>query len=548
MPYVIGIDFGSDSVRSIIADTSNGDEIASSVFYYPRWAKGLYCDPAINRFRQHPLDFIEGIEATIRDCVAQVGPQVASQVAGLSVDSTGSTPVLVDRQGCPLALLPGFENNPNAMFILWKDHTAIEEAGEINVKSMSFETDYLKYVGGVYSSEWFWAKLLRVLREDKLVRKAAYSIVENCDWVPFLLSGGSSLSELKRGVCSAGHKGLWSPEWGGFPPNEYFNAIDPLLDGYVETLKNPILAADKPIGNLSKEWAQRLGLPDKVTIGIGAFDCHMGAVGGQIEPYYLSKVIGTSTCDMVVVPKDEIKDIVVKGICGQVDGSIIPGMVGMEAGQSAFGDAYAWFKNILSWPLRQLMDEHSGDGTLVPLLQQKIDNLIPELTKEAEKIELTERLESAMDWFNGRRTPDADQHLKGVLAGLHLGTDAPRIYRAIVEATCFGARAITERFIEQGIPIKGIIGIGGIAQKSPFVMQTMADVMNMPIKVHRSQQSCALGAAMFAATAAGIFPRVEDAMAAMGQGFIKEYIPSPEKVAIYENRYEQYKKSAVFYS
>jgi len=547
-PYTIGLDFGSDSVRAIIADISNGAEVASSVFYYPRWAQGLYCKPAESQFRQHPLDFIEGIESTIKDCVSQVGSEISSNIVGISIDSTGSTPILVDKNGTPLSLLPGFEENPNAMFVLWKDHTSIKEAEEINAKTKHSPVNYLKYVGGIYSSEWFWAKLLHVLREDESVREKAYSIVENCDWIPFILAGGQSLSDLKRGVCSAGHKGLWSEEWNGFPPNDYFKSIDLLLDGYVTTLDQPILAADKPVGTLSKEWAEKLGLSENIVVGIGAFDCHMGAVGGEIEPYYVSKVIGTSTCDVVVVPKDEIGDIVVEGICGQVKGSIIPGMIGMEAGQSAFGDAYAWFAKMIAWPIDQLIEENKDNETFVQLLKKKKASLLPELTKVAEKIAVTEKLESAIDWFNGRRTPDADQNLKGVLAGLHLGTDAPRIFRAIVEATCFGARAIVERFIEQGVPVKGIIGLGGIAQKSSFVMQMMADVINMPIKVHRSEQTCALGAAMFAATAAGVFEKVEDAMKAMGQGFSKTYIPNETLVALYEKRYQNYKKSAAFYS
>ncbi|PZP45050.1 MAG: ribulokinase [Pseudopedobacter saltans] len=547
MPYTIGLDFGSDSVRAIIANTANGEEVAASVFYYPRWAQGLYCDPENSQFRQHPLDFIEGIEATIKDCVAQAGPDIASQVVGISVDSTGSTPILVDENGTPLSLLEGLEENPNAMFVLWKDHTSIKEAEEFNEKTKNASTNYLKYVGGIYSSEWFWAKLLHVLREDETVRTKAHSIVENCDWVPFILAGGTSMADLKRGVCSAGHKGLWAQEWGGFPPNDYFVSIDPLLDGYVETLKNPILAADKSVGTLSKEWADKLGLPETVVIGIGAFDCHMGAVGGQIEPFYVSKVIGTSTCDIVVAPYEACKDIVVEGICGQVDGSVIPGMIGMEAGQSAFGDAYAWFAKIISWPIDQLIKENADNKDLVDLFKKKKSSLIPELTKAAEKIIVTEKTESAIDWFNGRRTPDADQTLKGVIAGLNLGTDAPRIFRAIVEATCFGARAIVERFIEQGVPIKGIIGLGGIAQKSPFVMQTMADVINMPIKVHISEQTCALGAAMFAATAAGVFQNVNEAMDAMGTGFLKTYEPNTDKVSLFEKRYQAYKKAADFY-
>jgi L-ribulokinase len=541
--YVIGVDYGSDSVRTIIADAHTGKEIAASVFYYPRWKKQLYCDAAGNQFRQHPLDYIEGLEHTIKDCVAKAGPVVAAGVKGISVDTTGSTPVAVNKQGTPLALLPGFEDNPNAMFILWKDHTSVAEAAEINAHAEKFETNYLQFVGGIYSSEWFWAKMLHVLREDEQVREAAYSFAEHCDWIPFLLSGGNDVLQMKRGVCAAGHKVLWAKEWGGLPPNNFFTSLDPLLDGYRQRLFNDTVAADNVAGIISGHWAQRLGLPNDVVIGVGAFDCHMGAVGGQIEPYYLSKVMGTSTCDILVAPIDEVGDQLVKGICGQVPGSVIPGMMGMEAGQSAFGDAYAWFKNLLTWPLKEILAKSgSADEALInTLVAATEDAIIPVLSQQAALLPVTADSEYAVDWLNGRRTPDANQLLTASISGIALGTGAPAIFRAIVEATCFGAKAIAERFVEQGIPVKGLIGLGGVARKSPFIMQMMADVNNMPIRIHRSEQTCALGAAMFAATAAGLYNKVQDAMQAMGQGFDMEYQPNPAMVAIYQQRYQQYK-------
>lgn len=531
--YVIGVDYGTDSVRSIIADTSTGNEISSSVFYYPRWKKQLYCNAVTNQFRQHPLDYVEGLEATIKDCVKQAGTEIAAQVKGIAVDTTGSTPIAVDAKGTPLSLLPEFAENPNAMFVLWKDHTSVKEATEINEHAPKFATNYLQFVGGIYSSEWFWAKLLHVLREDESVRNNIHSWVEHCDWIPFLLTGGSNVKDIKRGVCSAGHKGLWSEAFGGYPPNDFFASLDNVLDGFTEKLPKETYTSDKIAGTLSAEWANKLGLSTDVVIAVGAFDAHMGAVGGQIEPYYLSKVMGTSTCDMLVAPINEVGDTLVKGICGQVNGSIIPNMIGMEAGQSAFGDAYAWLKNVLSWSLNLLEDE--------TLKQQLSDKLIAELSKQAASLPLQEKDELAIDWINGRRTPDANQLLKGAFTGLNMGTDAPRLFKALVEATCFGAKAIVERFIEQGIPVKGLIGLGGVAKKSPYIMQVMADVMNMPIRIHKSEQTCALGAAMFAATAAGIFTKVEDAMQAMGQGFDAEYQPNNANVDYYAKRYEQYK-------
>ena len=541
--YVIGVDFGTDSVRSIIVDAADGEEIASSVFYYPRWKDQLYCNASINQFRQHPLDYIEGLEETIKRCLLQAGENVAANIKAISVDTTGSSPVIVNEQGTPLALVPGFENNPNATFVLWKDHTAVKEAAEINAHAEKFDVNYLKYVGGIYSSEWFWAKLLHVLREDEKVKAAAYSLVEHCDWIPFLLTGGNAVAALKRGICSAGHKALFAKEFGGLPPNDFFSSLDPLLDGFTSRLFTKTYTSSESAGNLCAEWAKRLGLSTNIVIGIGAFDAHMGAVGGQIEPYYLSKVMGTSTCDILVAPEEEIKNILVKGICGQVPGSVIPGMIGMEAGQSAFGDAYAWFRNILSWSVKQISNSKIVDAdTAAKLIDETISNIIPELTKHAEKIAINEDDELAVDWFNGRRTPDANQMLEGAFNGLSLGSNAPRLFKAVVESTCFGAKAIVDRFIEEKIAVKGLIGMGGVAKKSPFIMQMMADVMQMPIRIHRSEQTCAAGAAMFAATAAGLYDKVEDAMQAMGRGFETEYFPDKEKAEIYKKRYAQYKK------
>jgi L-ribulokinase len=546
--YVIGVDYGTDSVRTVLVDAANGREIVSSVFYYPRWKKQLYCNMYENQFRQHPLDYLEGLEQTIRECITKAGNAVASKVKAISVDTTGSTPVAVDRSGTPLALVEGFGENPNAMFVLWKDHTGVGEAAEINAHAQKFDINYLQYVGGIYSSEWFWAKLLHVLRSDKQVRDNLYSFVEHCDWIPFVLTGGTDAAGMKRGVCSAGHKALWAAEWGGLPPNDFFASLDPLLDGIRDRLFIQTYEADQAAGIISAEWAEKLGLPATVVIGVGAFDAHMGAVGGQIEPYHLSKVMGTSTCDMLVAPAADIGAHCVQGICGQVPGSIIPGMVGLEAGQSAFGDAYAWLKRLISWPLQELVASSTliAEEVKTSLVKEAMDGIIPLLDKRAAELPVDVDAELALDWFNGRRTPDANQMLTATITGLGLGSDAVRIYRAVVEATCFGAKAIADRFVEQGIPVKGLIGLGGVARKSPFVMQMMADVMNMPIRIHQSDQTCALGAAMFAATVAGVYPKVEDAMAAMGPGFDMTYQPDPLKVPIYRQRYEHYIKLGAF--
>jgi L-ribulokinase len=540
--FVIGVDYGTDSVRSVIINAKNGDEVASSVYHYQRWQQGLFCDAANNQFRQHPLDYIEGLEASIKDCIKKAGGAVAANIRGISVDTTGSTPVAVDKYGIPLALTTGFEYNPNAMFVLWKDHTGVNEAAEINEHAKKFDINYLKYVGGIYSSEWFWAKLLHILRVDEKVRAATHSWVEQCDWVPFLLTGGTNAAGIKRGRCSAGHKALWAEEFDGLPAEEFFSSLDPLLNGFRERLFTDTYTADEAAGHLSAEWAERLGLSTDVVVGTGAFDAHMGAVGGEIAPYYLSKVMGTSTCDILVAPSDEMQGKLVRGICGQVNGSVIPGMAGLEAGQSAFGDTYAWFKSLLAWPLNNLLDQSKiiDAQTAGALKDEMLGLIIPELSKQAALLPIDENTELAIDWLNGRRTPDANQMLKGAITGLSLGTDAPKIFRAFAEATCFGAKSIVDRFVEEGIPVKGIIGIGGVAKKSPYIMQMMADVLGMPIRTHQFEHTCALGAAMFAAVVAGIYPTVEEAMKAMGRGFDAAYYPDKEKQSIYLKRYDQY--------
>jgi len=546
--YVLGVDFGTDSVRSVLVHAGNGKELASSVFYYPRWKQGLFSNAAVNQFRQHPSDYIEGLEQTIKGCLQQASAEAAKNVKAISVDTTGSSPVAVDHTGIPLALLPGFENNPNAMFVLWKDHTAVAEAGQINEHASKFSINYLQYVGGIYSSEWFWAKLLHVLREDEAIRNNIASWVEHCDWIPFLLSGGNDIKHMKRSVCSAGHKALWAKEFNGFPPNDFFKTLDPLLDGFTNKLFTETFTADKAAGTLCPEWAARLGLGADVIIGVGAFDAHMGAVGGQIEPYHLSKVMGTSTCDILVAPTADLENKLVKGICGQVNGSVIPGMIGLEAGQSAFGDIYAWFRTVLAWPAKNLLYNSSVIDVITAqkLLEEMNDKLIGELSVQAAKIIPDINAPLAIDWMNGRRTPDANQLLKGAMANLSLGTEAPQIFYALVESTCFGAKAIVDRFLDEGIPVKGLIGLGGVAKKSPFIMQMMADTINIPIRIHKSEQTCALGAAMFAATAAGIYNKVEDAMEAMGSGFETTYYPNKKRAAYFKKRFKKYKRLGAF--
>lgn len=537
--YVIGIDYGTDSVRAVLVDAHSGAEVAQAVHPYARWQRGLYCNAAQNQFRQHPSDHLEGLEKTVR----QVAQKVAKEdIVGLAIDTTGSTPGAVDAQGQSLALTPGFEENPNAMFVLWKDHTALPEAAEINQKAKTWGgEDYTRFEGGIYSSEWFWAKIAHVVREDEAVAQAAHSWMEHCDWLTLQLTGGD-LATFKRSRCAAGHKAMWHESWGGLPSEEFLTQLEPRLAGLRDRLYTDTYTADEVAGTLSAAWAERLGLRPETVVAVGTFDAHAGAVAGEIEAYSMVKVMGTSTCDIVVAPMQEAGEKLVPGICGQVDGSVVPGMLGLEAGQSAVGDLLAWFRQLIEWPLRALLPE---SGVLSAEQQEKLreelaGRMMQELNKAAAAVDPEESQVLALDWVNGRRTPDANQALKGALMNLAMGTDAPHIFRALVESICYGSRRIVERFEEQGVPIKQVIGLGGVAKKSGFMMQTLADVLNRPIKVAESDQAPALGAAMYAAVAAGIHPDVTTAQRAMGNGFADTYEPNPARVADYDGRYQQY--------
>ena len=536
--YVIGVDFGTDSVRTMIVDSQNGNCLTSSISEYQRWKQGLYCDASVSKFRQHPLDYLESLESALLESLNSVSSDIKDKIKGISIDTTGSTVVAVNQEGVPLSLLSGYDENPNAMFILWKDHTANKEADEINYLARKWDIDFTQYEGGIYSSEWFWAKILHTLRTDENIRENTFSWVEHCDWISAVLTGNTNPLSLKRSRCAAGHKAMWHNDFEGLPSEDFLTKLDPLLAGLRDRLFKETYTSDKKMGNISEEWANKLGLPNDVVIGVGAFDCHMGAVGAEIKPYEFVRVMGTSTCDMLIAPNEQIGHLLIKGICGQVDGSIVPGMLGMEAGQSAYGDYYAWFQKIVTEPVKALLGEEAAE--------QLSKKLIPYLSDEALKLPISENDPVATDWINGRRTPDANHSLQAAFSGLNLGVDTVKMFKMIVEATAFGSKAIVDRFLEEGVPIERVIAIGGVAKKSPYVMQTLSDVLNMDIKVVKSEQACALGAAMNASVAAGIHPTVAHAQEAMGSGFDAEYHPRPEYVETYKILYSNYQTLGKF--
>ena len=533
--YVIGLDFGTDSCRALVVDVCNGQERGTGVSYYPRWKEGKYCDPHANRYRQHPLDYIESMTEAVHIALSQLTDDEANAICGLCFDTTGSTPALTDSEGNPLALCPEFADDPDAMFVLWKDHTAVREAEQINDLVKARQLNYLMYEGGTYSSEWVWSKVLHILNTNDKIKKAAYSWVEHCDWMTALVTGNTRPEQMLRSRCAAGHKAMWHADW-GLPSAEFLTELNPALAAMRPHLFTETYTAGTKAGTLTREWAERLGLPMGIAVSVGAIDAHMGAVGASIAPGVLTRIMGTSTCDILVASKEEIGNRCIPGICGQVDGSVLPDYIGFEAGQSAFGDIYAWFKNTLAWPLQFLPDSEE---------KRKVkDDMLVLLTNAAQAVDCSETSAVALDWLNGRRTPDADQSVKGMIANLTLGTTAPELFRAWVEATAFGSRRIAEHMKAQGLRIESVNAIGGISKKAPFVMQTLADVMGMPIRVIRTEQTCALGACMFAAVAAGVYPNISQAIEAMGSDIEAEYQPNPQRKQIYDVLYTRYLKLA----
>jgi len=524
--YTLGLDYGTNSVRALLVNTANGKEVATAVWGYEHGEAGVILGRDPNLARQHPADYVKGAEVTIKKALAEARRTVRGfkpeQVVGIGVDTTGSTPLPVDERGQPLAFQKRFAKHPAAMAWLWKDHTGVAEAAEITEKARQMRPQYLAKCGGTYSSEWFFSKILHCLRTAPEVFDAAYTWVECADWVPAMLTGTEAPDKLTIGVCAAGHKAMYSDEWGGYPDAEFLSALDPKLGELRTRLRPKAYAVDKAVGGLTAEWAARTGLPAGIPVAVGAFDAHLGGVGSGIAPGTLVKIIGTSTCDMMVVPVGQpLADI--PGLCGIVNGSILPGYWGLEAGQSAVGDIFNWFVNYLQ-PGGKKLGSHE------------------ELTKGAARLKPGESGLLALDWNNGNRTILVDQRLTGLLLGQTLYTTPAEIYRALIEATAFGALTIINRFEEYGVKVEQIVNCGGIAEKNPLVMQIYADVTGRPMKVSRSAQTCALGAAIAGAVVAGVHPDFAAAQKAMTGLKPRGFQPNPEAHAVYRELYALYRK------
>lgn len=508
----LGIDYGSDSVRCVVLGV-NGEEIAHASSFYKRWKEGKYCDAAHQQFRQHPSDYLEALDEAMAEVLKMCD---RSKICGIGVDCTGSTPCLADENGRPLALKDEFAENPDAMFVLWKDHTAEDEAKAITVYANANSVKYTDYCGTVYSSEWFWAKMLHVLRSDVRLQSAAYTFVEHCDFMVHELCGNYDVASWKRSQCAAWHKAMFHPSWGGLPPAEFFAGFGKELLPYMQNLYNKTFTADNKAGTLSQYYCEKWGLNQNVTVACSALDAHMGALGAGIEYGTFVKIMGTSCSDMVLA--DENIGLV-PGICGQAEGSILPGMTTLEEGQSAFGDIYAWFKRLF---------DYCG-GTSWDNLERDASAIAPSLENPW-----------TVDWHNGRRTPFADTSMRGMIGNLNLGTDVPMLYRSIVESTLFGSRRIVEHLRKFNVDINKVIASGGIALKSPFVMQMCADILNMEIGVAASLECCARGSAIMAAAADGAYPDALTAKRAMQSPIGKVYTPDQSVVGIYNDLYNRY--------
>jgi L-ribulokinase len=528
--FVIGLDFGTNSVRALIVDARDGRELGEAVSDYARGDKGVILDANDPHLaRQHPADYLDGIERSVRQAMEKAAADKEfspKDVIGIGVDTTGSTPLPVDASGQALALLPRFEKNPNAMAWLWKDHTSHQEAEQITAAAAEKRPQFLAKCGGRYSSEWFWAKMLHCARVAPDVSAAAASWVEIADWIPAVLCGTTDLKRLQRGVCAAGHKAFYNPAWGGYPDEEFLSGLHPELARIRRSLPVRAHTIREPAGTLSAAWASKLGLREGIPVAVGAFDAHLGAVGAGIGPGTLVKVMGTSTCDIMVSAQSKsLADV--PGLCGIVPESVLPGFFGLEAGQSAVGDIFNWFVNYVQ-PGGAQTGTHAA------------------LTAEAEKLRPGQSGLLALDWHNGNRTVLVDQRLTGMIVGLTLHSAPAEIYRALVEATAFGSRVIVERLEEYGVDVDRVINCGGIAARNPMVMQIYADVLNRPIAIAKSLQTCALGSAIAAAVVAGEksggYADFAPAIKAMAGVQPKVYSPDPMRAGVYEKLFRLYRK------
>jgi len=521
--FTLGIDYGTNSVRALLVRCSDGQEFGVGVSAYLSGRQGVILDANDDQVaRQNPADYLVGLEGSVRtalDMARRRDDFDPAGIVGIGVDSTGSSPLPVDEANQALGMDSAWKDCLAAQCWLWKDHTSWREAQAITEIAAAHRPEFIARYGGAYSSEWWWAKIWHCLNVAPDAFEAAYSWVELADWVPSVLAGVSDPRRIKRGACAAGHKAFYADEWGGLPDKDFLTRLDRRLAALRDRLYEKAYDASEPAGTLCPAWAAKLALPVGIPIAIGEFDVHYGAIGCGVSEGTLVKVIGTSTCDCAVVAADKpMPDI--PGICGIARGSILPGYYGIEAGQSAVGDIFKWWVETVC----------GGDADLHRLL-----------TEEAAQQRPGQSGLLALDWNNGNRTVLVDHLLSGLLIGQTLYTTKAEIYRALIEATAFGARVIVERIRECGVPIKSITCTGGIAEKNSLLMQVYADVIGCTIQVAGSSQTCALDSAISAAVLAGAHGSFVDAQKAMTSVKQGHYHPIPGNQLVYDKLYRLYR-------
>lgn len=520
--YTIGLDYGTNTVRALVVRVSDGAEQGTFVFAYPHGESGIILDPRDPELaRQHPTDYLLGAKEAVRGATADAlknDPNFAMEkVIGVGVDTTGSTPLPVDANGRALAENPAFASDPNAMAWLWKDHTSALKAVAITEAAKVSHPEYLAKCGGAYSSEWFWSKMWQCAEAAPETAAAIAGWIECADWIPAVLTGTEKTPF--RGICAAGHKAMYHTDWGGYPAKDFLASLHPELGRWREALdaSPAAVAINQKAGGLTPEWAEKLGLKAGTPVAVGAFDAHLGAVGSGIGVGALVKIMGTSTCDIMVAPLSQnLPDV--PGLCGIVPESVLPGFYGLEAGQSAVGDLFNWW-----------VSQFGGKRTH------------EELTAAAAQLRPGESGLIALDWNNGNRTVLVDQRLTGLIVGQTLASTPGEIYRTLIEATAFGARMIVERLEEYDVRVEQVIACGGIADKSSLAMQIYADIFNRPMRTSRSSQTCALGSAIAAAVVGGAYPDALTAQRYMAHLNETDYQPDLAAVSIYEELFTLYK-------
>ncbi len=522
--YTIGIDFGTESGRAVLVDTRNGAEIATAIFPYPDGVidehlphldKPLPPDWAL----QNPHDYLEVVKRTVPAVLKQSGIDPA-QVVGIGIDFTACTMLPTKADGTPLCALPEFRDNPHAWVKLWKHHASQPQADQINETARRMGQEWLNKYGGKISSEWFFSKALQILQEAPEVYHAADRLIEATDWVIWQLCGQET-----RNTCTAGYKAMVQD--GQYPVREYFAALHP---DFADVVDNKMSREFAPLGSkaggLTPQFAEALGLPVGIAVAVANVDAHVTAPAVKAtRPGVMVMIMGTSTCHMV--NGDSVQTV--EGMCGVVRDGIIPGLYGYEAGQSGVGDIFAWFVENAVPP------EYHEAAQAAGL------NLHQYLEREAAKQKVGAHGLLALDWWNGNRSTLVDVELSGLLIGATLATRAPDIYRALIEATAYGTREIIEAFEQRGVPVTELVAAGGLPEKNALLRQIYADVTGRTIRLAGSSQSPALGSAMHAAVAAGVYPDIHAAAEVMGKLSDVVVTPNQENKAIYDQLYADYK-------